>query len=132
MVHHKLQDFDRTLKKVLDAVDDYLEETYGSRYRLHPARPPRGATSNKEQSGLFNVGTYFTPGYGSGSGKGYLVDIEIATLEDVPDSVEEEIDQAAAEYIQKLLPKHFPDRDLEVVRDGRNFKIQGDFFLGSV
>ncbi len=131
MRHPKLQEFLDTLKKLLDEVDDHLEERYGGRYPLHPARPRRGETYNKAASGLFSVGANFSAGFGSSVGRGYVLEFDIATLHDVPDEVEEEIDEAAAEKVRELLPRYFPDRRLEVSRDGRLFKLHGDLRLGS-
>ncbi len=132
MQHHKLQRFLDTLKKLLDEVDDYLEDQYGGDYRLHPARAPRGATANKAASGLFSVSANFSAGYGSDHGRGYVLEFRIVTLEEVPDDVEEEIDEVAAQRIQQLLPRYFPDRDLQVSRDGHLFKLHGDLSLGTV
>jgi hypothetical protein len=41
------------------------------------------------------------------------------------------MEEAAAE-IRDRLPRFFPGRSLDVVRDGKNFKIIGDFSLGEV
>jgi hypothetical protein len=38
----------------------------------------------------------------------------------------------AADLIREKLPRYFPGRNLEVVRDGKRFKIIGDFSLGDV
>jgi hypothetical protein len=38
--------------------------------------------------------------------------------------------QEAAVLIASKLPAFFPGRDLRVVRDGKRFKIVGDFSLG--
>jgi hypothetical protein len=40
--------------------------------------------------------------------------------------------EQAAMLIQKKLPEYFPGRDLSVVRDGKRFKITGDFSLGDL
>ncbi len=132
MKHPKLQRFLDTLKRLLDEVDDYLEDQYGDRYRLHPARAPRGATANKATSGLFSVNANFSAGFGSDHGRGYVLEFRIVTLEEVPDEIEEEIDEAAAGKIAELLPKYFPDRQLTVSRDGHLFKLHGDLSLGTV
>ena len=131
MKHPRLQQFDNRLKELFDEVDDYLEQQYGEDYPLHPARARAGKTANKEHSGLFTVGASFSAGYGSEHGRGYVVEVEIVTLADIPDEVEEEIDEAAARKVRELLPRYFPDRRLELVRDGRLFKISGDLSLGS-
>ena len=38
MRHPKLQQWDETMKKMFDEIDDYLEEKYGHLYPLHPNR----------------------------------------------------------------------------------------------
>ncbi len=132
MEHHKTAEFERKLKQLFDETDDYLEETYGDRYTLHPARAKRGKTANKAADGLFNVGASFSAGYGSEHGRGYIIDVDMVTLSEVPDEVEEEIEEDAVRFIRTRLPVYFPDRELEVERDGRTFKIIGNFNLGSV
>ncbi len=132
MQHHKLNALDKTMKALFDEVDDYLEDTYGSEYPLHPARPPRGETANKSSNGLFNVGAAFTPGYGSEHGRGYVVDVDMATLADVSAEREREIEEEAAAYIRRRLQEYFPERDIELKKDGKNFKLVGDFGLGNV
>jgi hypothetical protein len=65
-------------------------------------------------------------------GRGYIVDVDMATLEDVPDEVRQEIESAALRKLRKIVPKHFPDTDLEVDEDGRVIKIHGDLSLGKI
>ncbi len=125
-------EFDDRLKKIFDEVDDYIEDLYGGRYNLHPVRPARGETSNPEADGLFNIGANFTPGFGSELGRGYLIDVAIATLENVDEDARREIYEAAAKKVKELLPVHFPERKLTVRRDKNHFKIQGDFSLGNI
>lgn len=132
MQHPKLTQFDNTLKALFDEVDDYLENTYGSEYPLHPARSPRGETANKSTNGLFYIGAVFTPGYGSEHGRGYIVDVDMVTLSDVSEEREREIEEAAAVYIRRRISHYFPDRDIELRKDGKNFKLVGDFSLGNV
>ena len=122
----------RKLKKLFDEVDDFLEEKYGHLYPLHPSRPKRGNTANKEHDGLFNVGARFTPGYGSTKGRGYVIDVDMVTLERVPEHVQAEIEHDVVEYVSKKLPEVFPERNLEVTKDGRVFKIHGDLSLGEI
>ncbi|MDR1839201.1 MAG: hypothetical protein LBQ93_06425 [Treponema sp.] len=125
-------EFDDRLKKLFDEVDACIEELYGGRYFLHPVRPARGETSNPEADGLFNIGANFTPGFGSELGRGYLIDVTIATLEKVDEDIRREIYEAAANKVKELLPIHFPERKLTVRRDKNHFKIQGDFSLGKI
>jgi len=125
-------EFDDRLKKLFDEVDDYIEDLYGDKYNLHPVRPARGETSNPEADGLFNIGANFTPGFGSELGRGYLIDVAIATLEKVDEDIRREIYETAAKKVKELLPVHFPERKLTVRRDKNHFKIQGDFSLGRI
>ena len=118
------------MKQLFDSVDDYLEEKYGSSYQLHPNRPARGETASKTQDGLFNVGASFTAGYGSRYGRGYVVQVEMATLDRVPADVRELIEREAADLINEKLPYYFPGRSLTVARDRHVFKIHGDLNLG--
>ena len=132
LYHPKMAEFDERLKKMFDEVDHYIEDLYGHKYNLHPARPGRGETSNPEADGLFNIGANFTPGYGSEHGRGYLIDVAMSTLEKVADGIRREIYEATAQKVKELLPLHFPERELIVRRDRNHFKIQGDFSLGNV
>jgi hypothetical protein len=132
MQHHKLNELDKKMKQLFDEVDDYLEDRYGGEYPLHPARPERGETANKSSNGLFNIGAAFSPGYGSEYGRGYVVDVDMATLADISEETERKIEREAAELIQRRLPHYFPEREIELKRDGKSFKIVGDFRLGDV
>ncbi len=88
------------MKDVFDRVDRALEERCQGWWRLRINRPARGKTVNPEADGLFNVGVFFTPGYGSRLGKGYLVEVVMATEEPVP----------AATRTESSLTGHRPDR----------------------
>lgn len=132
MKHPRLADFEATLKRLFDAIDDRLEERYGERYELHPARPERGETANKAHDGLFNVGATFTPGYGSRLGRGYIVQVDMVTLERVPADVREQIEQEVADLVNEKLPYYFPHRRLSVDRDRNSYKVHGDLRLGEI
>ena len=132
MWHPKLVSFHRQLKVLFDEVDCYIEDLYGDKYPLRPTRPARGETSNPEADGLFNIGANFTPGFISELGRGYLIEVSIATLEKVDDDLRNEIYEAATKKVIELLPVYFPERELTVKRDGTYFKIQGDFSLGTI
>jgi len=125
----EVQEFEGTLKKLFDRIDDELEDRWGGEYPLHPARPARGVSTNKENDGLFNVGAAFSAGYGSRYGKGYVVDVRLVTLSDVSDEMVDEIHTYIARRIDELLPEYFPGRGLDVVREGDTFKIIGDLSL---
>ena len=132
MWHPKMVEFDRRMKELFDEVDHYIEDLYGDRYELHPARPRRGETSNPEADGLFNIGAVFSPGFKSKLGRGYIIHKKMSTLEKVDDDVRREIYVKAAEKVKELLPVYFPDRKLTVNCTGRYFKIKGDFSLGII
>jgi hypothetical protein len=132
MPHPKTLAFDMRMKKLFDEVDDYIEDLYGDKYTLNPVRPARGETANPEADGLFYTGAFFTPGYGSEHGRGYLIEVIMSTPEKVDKETRREIYEAAADKVRELLPLHFPERHLSVRRDKNHFKIIGDFGLGEV
>ena len=111
-------------------VDRRLEDRWGDAFPLHPNRPARGETEDSGMDGLFEAAADFTPGFGSQRGRGYIVSIRVATLERVPPERYEGFLDEANETLRELLPRYFPERDLDVVRDGPRFKIIGDFSLG--
>jgi hypothetical protein len=129
-VHPKLAAFTGALEALFREVDEDLEELWEGAFPLHPNRPGRGATANPEMDGLFNVGPDFTPGLGSEKGRGYIVSLRVATLDRVSPEQFEFLMEEAARLVRKKLPAYFPGRELQVVRDGRRFKIVGDFSLG--
>ncbi|MFP3041132.1 hypothetical protein LQZ19_04850 [Treponema primitia] len=131
-IHPKLAAFTKTLEALFLDVDEFLEDEWGDSFSLHPNRPGRGQTANPEMDGLYNVGPDFTPGLGSEKGRGYVISLKAATLDRVTPEQFEFLMEEAAILIQKKLPEYFPDRKLDVVRDGKRFKIIGDFSLGEV
>lgn len=122
--------WEQTLKRIFDDLDARLEALYGDRFPLRPNRPRRGATANPEHDGLFNVGAAFTLGHGSKHGRGYLIEIRVATPAPVPAQLMAEIRAAVADHLRRHLPTAFPGRALELVEDGGAFKIVGDLSLG--
>ena len=128
--HPKLGEWEKKLQQLINVVDDYLEDKYQGKYRLHPARPQRGKTSSKTQDGLFSVTASFSLGYGSKFGRGYVIDVHIATLEDVEKERIAEIEAEAYQIIKEKLPEYFPDKEIKVERDGTLIKIFGDLSLG--
>ncbi len=131
-MHNKSIKWDKTLKLLFDEIDDWLENRYGEEYLLHPNRPARGKTANKEMDGLFNIGADFSAGYGSRFGRGYVIQMRISTLENVPFEVREKLESEVENLVREKLPEFFPGRKLELKRDGNLLKIVGDFSLGSV
>ncbi len=126
------QQLEQHMRQLCDDLDHFLEDEFGQRYPLHPNRPPRGKAARVSYDGLFSTGTKFTLGYGSEHGRGYLVDIEMSTLDKVKPEDRQEIETAAIEFLKRQLPVHFPHRKLRIVKDGKVYKIVGDFSLGSM
>lgn len=118
------------MREVFARIDEDLEAKYGNRYPLHPSRPTSGSTASREQDGLFDIGAAFTPGFGSRHGRGYIVEVRMATLADVPPEVVEQIEREVVERLRAELPDAFPGRELRVERDGHRYKIVGDLSLG--
>lgn len=125
----EVQQFESELKALFDTIDDELERTYAGAFPLHPARPPRGSSSNPEADGLFNVGASFSAGYGSDTGRGYVVEIRLSTLSHVDAATRAEIEAYTATRLRELLAARMGERRLEVVRDGSLLKIVGDLSL---
>jgi hypothetical protein len=128
--HPKLTAFAANLEALFHEVDEILEDDWGGSFTLHPNRPARGSTGNPEMDGLFEIAPDFTPGIGSEKGRGYLISFRAATLERVSPEQFEFLMEEASAIIKRKLPRFFPERRLEVVRDGKRFKIVGDFSLG--
>ena len=126
MERQDIVDWERRLKSLFDEIDDHLEDKYGPLFSIHPSRPRRGRTANKEHDGLFNVGASFSPGFGSRLGRGYVVDIDVVTLDSVPQQIREKIEVDVERLVDEKLPTFFPGRDMQVARDGKILKIYGD------
>lgn len=129
-MHPKQEELENNLSLLCQNLDNYLEDEYGSRYRIHPNRLKRGLGSNPRFDGLFSTAMAFTLGYGSNTGRGYVVEVDIRTLDRVSPEERQEINDAAFSYIQNNLKEVFPNRDLSIVKDGKLMKIVGDFSLG--
>jgi len=127
-----MRDFENRLEALFREVDHRLEDRWGDAFERHPRRPRRGETGDPSMDGLFETAADFTAGIGSERGRGYIVSLRVATLERVPPERFESFMAEAADTLRELLPRYFPGRMLEVVRDGKRFKIIGDLSLGSV
>ncbi len=125
----RLEAFEEKLHGVLSEIDGALEERWGARWPLHPARPRRGAAANPQYDGLFRVTAAFTAGYGSKFGPGYVFRVEFSTLADVPEADRKAVEEEAVALLRDGLAKAFPGRDLRVDRDGAVLKIHGDLSL---
>jgi hypothetical protein len=132
MRHPNLIQWETKLKAIFDKIDDFLEDKYGHLYPLHPSRAPRGSTSNKEHDGLFNIGASFSAGFGSEYGAGYIVEIRMATLSHVPMDVRAQIEKDVIKILNRELDLQFPQKILDVTKDGEVYKIHGDLSLGQL
>jgi len=132
MRSNKAMKWEETLKSVFDALDHELEAEYGMHYPLHPSRPKRGATANPEDDGLFNVGAAFSAGFGSKYGPGYVVEIRIATLRQVPHDIRTEIKQKIFQGLEKRIPAAFPGKVLHVSEENGIIRIHGDLSLDDI
>ncbi|MGE4453811.1 MAG: hypothetical protein AB7D92_04695 [Sphaerochaeta sp.] len=128
--HPKQVELETTMRRLCDDLDHYLEDTFGDDYPLHPNRPERGKASSVAYDGLFSTGTQFTLGYGSNHGRGYIVSVEIRTLSWVQSEQKKAIEEAAMQYLRKILPYYFPERAIDLKQDGNVYKLVGDFSLG--
>jgi hypothetical protein len=121
--------WEETLKSIFDALDHELEAEYGGKYPLHPARSKHGTTSNPEDSGLFNVGAAFSAGFGSQYGPGYVVEIRLSTLRNVPAAIRAEIKEKVFQGLEKRLPAAFPGKVLHLSDENGVIRIHGDLSL---
>ena len=129
-MHPKMIDIEDRLRLLLDRLDNFLEDAYGSIYPLHPNRLARGKASSPSYDGLFTVHAKFTLGYGTAEGRGYVVAISLSTLQHVDETVRDEIIEDAVGFLEEHIPEFFPERELHVKKDGDVYKISGDFSLG--
>lgn len=129
--HPKQAQLERKLRALADELDEYLEDRFGGLYPLHPNRPPRGKTASVAYDGLFSTGTQFSAGYGSEYGRGYVVSVDIRTLCPVKAEDRQKIEKASKEFLKERIPYHFPNRKIELKRDGTVYKLVGDFSLGA-
>lgn len=128
-----LERWEHRLKQVFDEIDAELEaESARLKYRRHPNRPPAGATSNREDDGLFDLGAAFSVGIGSQHGPGYVVQARIATLDAIPAEQQKKFETEVIRRLKEKLPAAFPGVKLFVDRDGPVYKIHGDLSLGSL
>ncbi len=129
----KLERWEHRLKQVFDEIDAELEaEGACKKFKRHPNRPPAGATSNREDDGLFDLGAAFSVGIGSRHGPGYVVQARIATLDSIPPETQGKFEAEVVRRLKKKLPAAFPGVALHVDRDGPVYKIHGDLSLGSL
>jgi hypothetical protein len=117
---------------LMNDLDDFLEDNYGNAYKLHPVRQKRGKTSNKAQDGLFNIVANFSLGVGTEFGRGYVVDIHLSTLDNIPEDKIKEIKAKALQRLHEKLPTFFPGKNLHVDQDKNLIKIFGDLSFGEV
>lgn len=132
MRHPKLSVWEKRLHAILRRIDEALEIRYGDRLPLHPSRPPHGATANPKYSGLFQISAAFSAGFGSRYGRGYILEIRLVTLSEIPPEKREALEEEVTGMLRRELARSYPERGLQVVRDGEVYKIIGDLSLGTV
>ncbi|AYE35994.1 hypothetical protein DB313_00500 [Borrelia turcica IST7] len=124
----KFEELENILFNICLDVDYVLEDEFGSAYEVHPNRPFRGKAANGILDGLFRVTTSFTPGYGSNFGRGYLIIIEIITLDVVDMEFSKRVIERGIKVFKEKLREKFPGKKLAIVHDINVYKIIGDFF----
>ncbi|QMU98908.1 hypothetical protein F0310_00460 [Borrelia sp. A-FGy1] len=124
----KFEELENMLFNICLYVDNVLENEFGSTYTVHPNRPSRGKSANGISDGLFSVTTSFTPGYGSNFGRGYLIIIDIITLDIVNIEFRMKVINRGISVFKEKLREKFPGKKLFVVHDINVYKIIGDFF----
>ena len=131
-MHPKQEELEKELSLLCQALDNHLEDKYGEHYNIHPNRLKRGKGSNPSFDGLFSTSLAFTLGYGSQYGRGYVMNVEIRTLDKVSQYDIADIKADAFSFVRQNLKTYIPDHDLEIVQDGTVMKVIGDFSLGEV
>jgi len=111
---------------MFDEIDDLLEEMYGGKFLLHPARSQRDTTSSKSVDGLIEIKCNFSLGLGSEFGEGYIIQPRLATLEFVSKEERKKVRDFVLAEASKRLPVFFPDNELKIDLDGNLLKIFGD------
>lgn len=129
MRNPRLENWEERLNGLLRRVDHALEERFGTEFDLHPARIPHGSAANPQHDGLFRITAAFTPGFGSQLGRGYVLQLDLVTLEDVPADKVAVIENTAVRLIREGLEDALPGRNLKIERDGSLWKITGDLSL---
>ncbi len=124
-----LQKWEDKLQGIFDRIDDQLEEKYGDAYPLRYNRPARGCGVTPDTDGLFELGVSFSLGIASQLGPGYVFRIKLATMNRVSPEFITKVEEEVVNMLKEELPKEFPNRDLKIAKDGKNYKIYGDLDL---
>ncbi|MFZ5950657.1 MAG: hypothetical protein ACOYXC_08125 [Candidatus Rifleibacteriota bacterium] len=124
-----LEKWEERLQDIFDKIDHVLEDKYGHLYPLRPNRPAHRQGVTPDADGLFDLGVSFTVGLGSKLGPGYVFRVKLATLNRVPEELQEKIEDEVLQLLQNELPAYFPGKELKVGRDGKVYKIYGDLDL---
>ncbi len=124
-----LQKWEDKLQGIFDRIDDQLEEKYGDAYPLRFNRPARGCGVTPDTDGLFELGFSFSLGLTSQIGPGYVFKVKVATMNRVSSDFMEKVENEVIDMLKAELPKEFPNRDLNIAKDGKNYKIYGDLDL---
>lgn len=120
------------MSQLCQALDNHLEDAFGGKFSLHPNRLKRGAGSNPSFDGLFSTSCSFTLGFGSETGRGYIVNVDVRTLDQVAPAQKEEIREESLRFLSDNISKYIPGRELKIVTEKNIMKIVGDFSLGEL
>lgn len=124
-----LEKWEEKLQDIFDEIDHILEEKYGELYPLRPNRPKHKQGVTPDADGLFDLGVSFSAGLGSKLGPGYVFRVKLATLQRIPEDLQERIEDEVVGLLEQQLPKSFPGKELRVARDGKVYKIFGNLDL---
>ena len=131
-MHPKQEELEDRMSLLCQELDNHLEDVFGTRYTIHPNRLKRGQGSNPIYDGLFSTSMAFTLGYGSKYGRGYVMNVEIRTLDRVSQYDMADIKADAFSFVRQNLKTYIPEHELDIVQDGPVMKVIGDFNLGEV
>ena len=131
-MHPKQEELENKLSLLCQALDNHLEDKFGEHYKIHPNRLKRGQGSNPSFDGLFSTSLASTLGYGTEYGRGYVMNVEIRTLDKVSQYDRAHIEADAFKFVSENLSTFIPGHNLDIVHDGNVMKVIGDFSLGEV
>jgi len=125
----KVENWEAKLRDAFDQADRHLEEKYRFRFIRKPGRPAHGEGITRDADGIFDLSVGFTAGFGSTHGEGYVFRVRLATFDPVSMDERKEIEAETVRILSRELAKAFPDRNLQIVSEGDQYKIIGDLRL---
>ena len=125
----ELEQWELTLRKALDSVDNELEKQFAETIIRNPNRPAPGTTASAKSDGLFSVTSAFSLGLTTGSGPGYTISIRVSSLLPLTSEEHECILCAAEKSLPEAISQAFPGKEFHLERMGDNFRLTGDLSL---